>query len=326
MNKNIKILFNWVIAPLIASWLFYSLYKQVKDQPHLFDSIQLIKQAPFGENAWKFWTVIILAIINWSYESKKWQILVKPIQSMSFFTAIKSVLCGVTLSLNMPNRIGEYGGRILYVKDGNRIKAASLSIVGSMSQLIITLIMGCAGLIYIIFYLKNESTIMGVSFFWLKIFLYFSIIIAGLFTLLFFKLSWIIKMVEKIPYVKKYVQYISVLDHFEVKVLLRLLSLSFCRYMVFVLQYVLLLQLLDVKIDWWAGLWVITLLFWVLAIVPSFAIADLGIRGKFAVALFSLFSSNIVGIIGTTFGIWFINLFIPAMIGSLLILSIKIFK
>ena len=86
------------------------------------------------------------------------------------------------------------------------------------------------------------------------------------------------------------------------------------------------LQLLQVKIDWWQGFWVITLLFWVLAIVPSFAIADLGIRGKFAVALFTLFSNNVVGIIGTTFGIWFINLFMPAIVGSLLILGIKIFK
>ena len=36
----------------------------------------------------------------------------------TFFTAYKSVLSGVTLSLNTPNRIGEYGGRILYVKEG----------------------------------------------------------------------------------------------------------------------------------------------------------------------------------------------------------------
>ena len=52
--------------------------------------------------------------------------------------------------------------------------------------------------------------------------------------------------------------------------------------------------------------------FLVLAIVPSFAIADLGIRGKFSTELLSLYSTNTLGIIGTTFGIWFINLFIPA--------------
>ena len=244
---------------------------------------------------------------------------------MHFFTALKSVLCGVTLSLNTPNRIGEYGGRVLFVKDGNRIKAISLSIVGSMAQLIITLIMGCGGLLYIILHLKNGSTIMGVTDFWIAQF-YFGIVVVVFFLLFFFKLSWIIRMIEKIPYTNKYVKYISVLDGFEAKILLRLLTLSFCRYMVFVLQYIFMLQLLEVKIEWWQSFWIITILFWVLAIIPSFAIADLGIRGKFAVALFTLFSNNIVGIIGTTFGIWFINLFIPAIAGSLLIIGIKIFK
>lgn len=326
MNKSIKILINWIIAPLLAAWLFYSLYKQLQSQPQLHESITLIKRAPFGENAWKFWLVIILAFVNWSYEARKWQILLRAVQPVRFFTAIKSVLCGVTLSLNTPNRIGEYGGRILFIKEGNRIKAVSLSIVGSISQLIITLLMGCLGLLYIILQLKSDAVVMGLSIFWIKIFLYFSVLVVLIFILFFFKLSWIIRMVEKLPYVKKYVKYVNVLDHFEPKILLRLLSLSFCRYIVFILQYIFMLQLLDVKIEWWQSFWIITILFWVLAIVPSFAIADLGIRGKFAVALFTLFSSNIVGIIGTTFGIWFINLFIPAIIGSLLIIGIKIFK
>ncbi len=94
----------------------------------------------------------------------------------------------------------------------------------------------------------------------------------------------------------------------------------------FVIQYILLLHVLDVEISWIQAFWIVSILFLVLAIVPSFAIADLGIRGKFSTELLSLYSANTVGIIGATFGIWFINLFIPAIAGSILILSIKIFK
>ncbi len=326
LNKSIKILINWIIAPLLAAWLFYSLYKQLQLQPQLYDSIALIKKAPFGTGAWRFWTVLGLVLVNWGYEARKWQLLVRAVQPMNFITALQSVLCGVTLSINMPNRIGEYAGRILFVKEGSRIKAASLSIVGSMAQLIITLIMGAGGLLYLILQMHAESTIMGLTVFWIKIFLYFTVSITVVFLLFFFKLSWIVGMVEKIPYAKKYVKYLEVLDHFSAKILLRLLIISLGRYMVFVLQYILLLQLLQVQIDWWQSMWIITVLFWVLAIVPSFAITELGVRGKFAIALFTLFSSNIVGIIGTTFGIWFVNLFIPAAIGSLLIVRTKIFK
>ena len=80
------------------------------------------------------------------------------------------------------------------------------------------------------------------------------------------------------------------------------------------------------EIFWLNAFWLINILYLVLAIVPSFAIADLGIRGKFSVELLSIYSMNTVGIIGTTFGIWFINLFIPALAGSILILSSKFYK
>jgi hypothetical protein len=326
-RKNIKIIFKYVIAPLLAIWLFYSLYKQIKDQPNLRQSIDLIKQAPFGLQAWKFWMVIALVFVNWGFEAKKWQVLLRTIQPVKFFTSYKSVLCGITLSLNTPNRIGEYGGRILFVEEGKRIKAIPLSIVGSISQLIITLVIGCGGLLYLIFSQGNNSNqVIGLSLFWLKTLLLLSSFFSILTILFYFKLSWLTKLVDKIPAVSRYVQYISVLEDFNVKLLLRLLYLSFLRYVVFVIQYILLLQVLHVNILWINGFWIISILFLVLAIVPSFAIADLGIRGKFSTELLSFYSANTVGIIGTTFGIWFINLFIPAFAGSLLILGIKFFK
>lgn len=326
-RKNIKIIFRYVIAPLLGTWLFYSLYKQIKGQPDLQQSIDLIKEAPFGKQAWKFWFVISLVFVNWGFEAKKWQVLLKTLQPVNFFTAYKSVLSGVALSINTPNRIGEYGGRILYVQDGKRIKAISLSIAGSISQLIITLIMGCCGLIYIIFYQTDSHTIvMGLPAFWLKTLLFLSSFAAAITVLFYFRLSWLIKLIEKIPAAAKYVQYISVIDNFNAKLLLRLLYLSLFRYVVFVIQYILLLQVLDISILWINGFWTISILFLVLAIVPSFAIADLGIRGKFSTELLSFYSTNTVGIIGTTFGMWFINLFIPALAGSLLILGIKFFK
>ncbi len=327
LHKNINIFFNHILSPLLGAWLFYSLYKQVKGQPHLYDSIDMIKQSPVGDEAWKFWTVMVLVFINWGIEARKWQLLVRSLQPINLFVAFKSVLAGVTLSINTPNRMGEYAARILFVKEGNRIKAISLSIVGSMSQLIITLLMGCGGLIYIIVTKQaSVNSVMGLSFFWIKTLLFLAALAAGILMLLYFKLSWMVKIIEKIPPFLKYAHYISVLEEFHAKVLLRLLSLSLVRYLVFVIQYILLLQVLSVEISWIQGFWIISILFLVLAIIPSFAIADLGIRGKFSTELLTLYSANTIGIIGTTFGIWFINLFIPALAGSILILGIKIFK
>ncbi len=326
-NKKIKIFFRYVIGPLLAVWLFYSLYQQIKHQPNLHQSLELIKEAPFGNMAWKFWLVILLAFLNWGLEARKWQVLLKPLQKMPFFRAYRSVLSGLALSLNTPNRMGEYGGRILYVKDGSRLKAISLSIAGSISQLIITLIFGCGGLIFFLYFQKvNTGPIMELPVYWIKVLLFISAIVTAILILFFFRLSWLIKLLEKIPGSLKFKEYFNVLEQFTAKLLLRLLTLSFFRYLVFVLQYILLLQVLHVEIFWFDCFWIISILFLVLAIVPSFAIADLGIRGKFSTELLRMYTMNTVGILGTTFGIWIINLFIPALAGSILILGIRFFK
>ncbi len=316
-----------MLGPLLGVWLFYSLYQQVKAQPHLQESLELIKQAPLGEEAWKFWLVIILSFVNWGLEAKKWQILMKPLQPLNYFVAFKGVLAGITLSLNTPNRIGEYGGRVLYVNDGNKLKSVSLSIAGSICQLTITILMGCGGLIFLLItQSENETPIMGLSMFWVKVLLSLSAFTTLILLLFLFRLSWIIKIFEKVPRFSKYVQYISVLDEFTPNLLLRLLFLSLLRYLVFVIQYIFLLQVLQVEINWQQGFWLITILYLVMTIVPSFAIADLGIRGKFSTELLSLYSANTIGILGTTFGIWFINLFIPALAGSYFIIRKRFFK
>lgn len=325
MNKNIKILLKWVVGPLLAAWLFYSLYQQVKAQPDIKASLALIKAMPFGPFAWKFWLVILFVFINWGMEARKWQILISTIQPMKFITAYKSVLCGVTLSLNTPNRIGEYGGRVLFVNEGNRLKAVTLSVAGGMAQLVITMLMGSIGLAYILNGMDQGETLLNLSRFWVKVFLYSSIVCTLVFLLFFFRLHWLVRLLEKLPYADRFSKYINVLEAFDAKVLLRLLSISFIRYVIFVFQFIFMLQLLEVEQAVWKGFWMVTVMFWILAIIPSIAIAELGIRGTVAKTLFA-YSTNTIGILTATFGIWFVNLFLPALIGSLLILGIKIKK
>jgi hypothetical protein len=63
----------------------------------------------------------------------------------------------------------------------------------------------------------------------------------------------------------------------------------------------------------------------VMAIIPTFAIAELGLKGKVALLVTGLFSANKAGIFFATASIWFINLVIPAILGSILILGLRKF-
>src|SRR6266498_651715 len=147
LNKNIKIFLNYFLGPLLFIWLSVSIYNQVKHQPDLEISWIKIKQSIQSREIWNLVLVIILMLMNWSIEAMKWKISIQRIKPVSFLKSFRAVLSGVSFSVNTPNRIGEYLGRILYMEEGNRLKAVSLTIVCSMSQLIITLFAGTIGLI-----------------------------------------------------------------------------------------------------------------------------------------------------------------------------------
>ncbi|HET9057705.1 MAG TPA: lysylphosphatidylglycerol synthase domain-containing protein [Chitinophagaceae bacterium] len=328
LNKSIKIFLNYVLGPALFLWVSVSIYHQLKDQKDLPQALEQIKHSLSGGHLWKLVLVILLMFLNWGIEARKWQLLVRPLQPISFLRAFYSVLSGVSFAINTPNRIGEYGGRVLYMKEGNRAKAISLAILGSASQLIITLVLGIGGLLY----LKNlnifSTTTSGntLSILWFSILLY-GALLATIVTLIFyFRLSGIVKWMEGISGMAKWVSYIRALNKFDTSYLLHILFLSFVRYLVFANQYLLLMDVFGVEIYWWQGFWVISVLFLILSVVPTFALSELGIRGKVFIFLLDSFSKNYVGIISCTVGIWILNLVIPALIGSLLILGIKMFS
>ena len=324
-NKNIKILVNYGLGPVLFIWFSYAIYKQVSNQPHLQDALQNLKQSVTGVQSWKIYVALLLVPVNWGLEARKWQVLIKPVETISFFSAFKAVLAGLAFSMNTPNRIGEYGGRVLYVHEGHRWKAFSLTIIGSFSQLIITLAMGLGGLVFL---LVNRVTAAGIAeyYIWIRVLLWGSILVTVFLVLLYFRLGQIIKWLEKLPKARSFLQHITVIEDLPVTILLRTISLSFIRYIIFVFQYILLLQLFAVETSVWHSFWLISVLYLILAITPTIALAEAGIRGQVSLLLFTLVSANKFGIVGAATAIWLINLVIPALVGSLLFLSLKIFS
>jgi hypothetical protein len=324
-NKNIKILVNYGLGPLLFIWFSYIIYQQVRTQPHLQDALHNLKQSVTGTQSWKIYMALVLVPVNWGFEARKWQVLIKPVETISFFKAFKAVLAGLAFSMNTPNRIGEYGGRVLYVHEGHRWKAFSLTIVGSFSQLIITLAMGLGGLVFL---LLNPVTAAGIAdyYIWIRVLFSGSLLVTGFLFLLYFRLGQIVKWAERLPGAKSFLQHIAVIEDLPVTILLRTIVLSFIRYIIFAFQYILLLQLFDVEVAVWHSFWLISVLYLILAITPTIALAEAGIRGQVSLLLFTLVSVNKFGIVGAATAIWFINLVIPALAGSLLFLSLKIFS
>jgi hypothetical protein len=299
--------------------------KQIRQQPDLEQHLEYIREAVYGQNAWKFWIVFLFMLFNWGIEARKWQLLLSPLQRMPFLRAFKATLTGVSFAMNTPNRIGEYGGRMLFVDEGNRLKSVSLTIAGSFSQLIITLLLGVTGLYILADQLMQKEQFNSLTI-WFKSVRWILVIITALCILIYFRISWIIKGVEKLPGMTAFVQHISVMEKLSVTLLLRVLLLSLLRFIIFTIQYNLLLQVLHVGVDVWVGFWLVSVLFLFLAILPTIAILELGLRWEYSLFLFSLYSTNTVGIYTVATAIWLINLVVPAMAGSLFLLGLRIFK
>jgi hypothetical protein len=69
-----------------------------------------------------------------------------------------------------------------------------------------------------------------------------------------------------------------------------------------------------------------SMLFLWLSIVPTFSIAELGIRWQFAYWLFTPVSMNYPLILLVVALVWFINFILPAMIGSFILFFFKPFS
>jgi hypothetical protein len=326
LNKNIKILLNYVVGPLVFCVLCWSIYHQLVKQQNWQGSLQQGLKAITGPNAWMLVLTVILIFANYGLEARKWQVVVKQVQPTSFVQACKVVFTGTTLAFFTPNRIGEYMGRILYMGEGKRIQAISLTIVCSMSQLLVTWVAGIGGILYLMAY-ANTGLLHTFAGPWMKMVLYFTISGAIVLTLFYFRLAGLVRWIEKIRWLQKPVAYIRVLENLNATILVRILSLSVLRYSVFLAQYYLLFKVFEVHITATQVAGAVSVMFLVLSIIPSIAvITDLGVRWKVGIEVVQLFDSNISGILATSLAVWVINLVVPALIGSLLILGMKVFS
>lgn len=327
LNKNTKIFLNYAISVALFSWLVFSIYHQVIHQKDIWTSLKEAAGILRGIRLLGLLGVLVLMILNWGIEARKWQILVRPIENIGFLRSFMAILTGVSLAINTPNRLGDYGGRIIYLKNSNKLKGITVTFVSGFSQLIVTVLFGIIGLGFFILHFPaltpGRDWIPG---FWEKSLLF---ILAGLGScalILYFRLDLITGFFDRWSLVRRMRPMVRIMNRISKRELGYLLGLSVIRYFVFTTQYLVLLYLFSVRIPWGEGFLLISLTFLVLALIPTLSILELPVRGRVNLFFLGLVSSNKFGIIAGTFGIWFINLILPAVLGSILLLRVKVFS
>jgi hypothetical protein len=223
-----------------------------------------------------------------------------------------------------PNRMGEFLGRVLYMPDGSRIKAATLTALSSLSQLIITLTAGIMGVAYLALLpnVPNEQWPALLT----NVLLYGTATVLALGLLVYFNLGRTIRIVEKWPPVNRYAIFIHALGEISNLELLKILALAAARYGVFLLQYWLVFRALQLDLTLPQMLAGTSTMFLIIAIVPTISLAELGIRSQISLFVFSLFTTHQLGILLVSALVWLLNIILPAFAGSLILLSVKLFN
>ncbi len=258
--------------------------------------------------------VFILMFINWGFEALKWKYLMKEIQEFSFIESFKIIFAGITIGIFTPNRIGEIGGRISFIKKYNRTAGLLVTSVGSYAQFTATILYGVLGYLSLRIFYSNELNILNSynDFFTILLLI---IIIFLLWS--YFNIRKIKGFLYKIKFFKKRSDQLDYLANTENKTLTKVILLSCLRYFIFISQFYFLLIVFDIKLSTINAFIAISLIYLFATLIPTTTIAELGIKGSLAIYFIGLFSENIVGIIASTMLLWIINLAIPSVFGSI---------
>lgn len=262
--------------------------------------------------------VVLLMFINWGVESLKWQYLIRSLEKISFQNSLIAVFSGVTVSIFMPNRVGEFAGRIFYLEKADKVSATLKNFLGSLIQLSVTLIAGViaiyTGTLHGVFDLND--LISSRNDYWLLLIGVLLLLLIGLILLRKFKH----RLSGKVRY------YLDVFNDMSFAEGLYVFALSSLRYAVFLIQYYLLLVAFGIEINFWLAAGLIALNFFIQSFIPSFALTEVFTRGATAVYLFAGFTSDSAAILAVSFLLWLINLALPAIIGAVFVGRMKFFK
>ncbi|HEY9114709.1 MAG TPA: lysylphosphatidylglycerol synthase domain-containing protein [Bacteroidales bacterium] len=331
IRKTANILIRAAIVILTLAFIYDQIFYR-KDYQEIMDYFPIIAG---GENFYFLLSIVLLLIpVNIFLEIWKWKYLIKKLEKVSYWNATKAILTGYSVSMFLPNRVGEYFGRIYVLKKAGRIRAILVTILGSMAQLLTTSLFGLIALAWFLpKYVDLSEQVNRWLYFGLLI-LTIVFIVATVFAYLnFSSFTEIIKRISghKLARINKFT---VVFSWYSSKNLAIVLGVSILRYLVFSFQFFLLLLIFHVPINYFNGIAIISVVYLLMTIIPTIALTELGVRGSVSLFVFGLYFETLnlwnaqmgLGVVSASTLLWLFNLAFPALLGTIFVYSLRFFR
>jgi hypothetical protein len=265
---------------------------------------------------------LLLVPVNIYLEGIKWKFQLKPIENISNWKSFLSIFTGITAGMFFPNRMGNFLGRIFMLEKGDRIKAAMVTIVGGMGQMIATI---SIGLIAAIFFVKKHLVLLTISV----------ILIVVLLLIMYFNIQFLKYFQFLIPkkFKEKTKEYFEIFSLYSKTELLKILAISFLRYFIYTFQFVILIWAFNIPLTYFKAMIPISLTYILMMIIPFITITEIAVRGSVSILVFEKWL--IINNISTSYGVmvfsassllWIFNIAIPSIIGLFLTYRLKFFR
>lgn len=326
-----NILIKLIIVVFTIVFIYDQLF-QKKDLSTIISEFQSISDGIWSDLG--LIITILLIPVNLFMEGIKWRFLIKKLEWVSLLNSVKAVFAGISVSMIMPNRVGDYLGRVFILNKADRLQAVLSTLLGSLAQLLTTIILG---LIALVFYLPEYIDISIRFNFWMYLGVIMGVIISvTAMVLIFLNFSIFSIFLKKISgkYYNKIEKYAEVFSWYNQRELSVVLLLSIGRYLIFSFQFYLLLGVFRVNIDYSSAMMLIAVVYFLMTIIPTIAITEIGVRGSVSLYIFQnhfesvgVWSEEVaMGVVSASSLLWLFNLVLPALIGTFFVFSLKFFR
>jgi hypothetical protein len=300
ISHKAKQLLVLLIKLLILGGAFYFIYDQLVHNDKL-NWVLFIEKFNENKSFLGISFLLLLSVLNRFFEILKWQNLVSYLHKISLFDATKQVLGALTAGLFTPNGIGEYAGKALFYEKSQAKNIVFLNLICNGIQLILSVVFGIFGLLYLGYGKWVLLLLFGILGLLILGFGLKKLKIKG------YSITNLILKINEIPKsIHRKNNYLAV-----------------CRYLIFSHQYYFLFLAFDVQLPYFTLMATISAVYLLASSLPTFQFLDFAVKGSVALYFFGMLGVNewIVVFISTLF--WFLNIVLPAVIGSYFVLVFK---
>lgn len=277
-------------AFLLYKWLTYKDY-------------DLFWQEWIGGESWNWMAGIVTCLLlpcNLMTESIKWKALLRPLGERSTPNAFKDVCKGYLGAFVTPNRVGEFPCRAFYLPRDWRVTAIGLGGIGAIVQMGVIAAMGIPAFCVLCHALPRID--------WTRSILYVSIMLVVVVVAVY--------LLSRFRSVKQvWDDFVRALHHLGTKGVAGVTLWALLRYLIFCFQFWLMLEFCGVHLAFSQAWMAVAVYYMLVTFTPSIHVAELAVRGSWAVVALSPFTNEIPAVTLSAWLVWMINGVVPLLVG-----------